>query len=124
LRKLTKSENDFVLKALGAASVVLDSPKARRLRKEALAKSAPAVNNPVASDAYYTSLMAQSEAEDNMARERERQADEAHQTMLASSDRDIVNHYSGKESEHRAHAELHRERARSHRAAAAAYRAR
>jgi hypothetical protein len=124
-QRISKATWDEVYKALGMAYTVIDSPKWRRIRKEA-ASGNPVIrtDNETANNAYRASLLAQAESEDNQARLREQRAEEAEQTAMRSSARDVIDNAFQRAAEHRAHAELHRERARAHRAAAAAYQAR
>lgn len=118
--------------ALNAADAVLNSPKARQVRKEAsernrawLAKeqgnqATKLTDNDVANLTAKNGLLAQADAADLEAREHERRASEAMATAnSASHDRDIYNHYSGKARDYRAHAEMFRARADAHRRAAA-----
>jgi hypothetical protein len=77
-------------------------------------------DNDMVNETARRGMLAEADAEDRLADECDRRADEAQSAMLSANDRAIVDHYSRKIRDHRAQAEIHRARAASHRNAAAA----
>lgn len=75
----------------------------------------------MANESQRQAYLAQAGSEEALAAHHDREAESAHECMLSTSNRDVVDHYRRKAADHRAQAELHRARADGHRRAAAAF---
>jgi hypothetical protein len=121
LEKAVKAEGDVKRYRELAANGNQDVAKAawaRTLGKGAVQVAKPAANNP---PKRVNNDMANESQRRAYLAHHDREAESAHQCMLSTSNRDVVSHYSRKERDHRAQAELHRARSDGHRRAAAAF---
>jgi hypothetical protein len=111
------AERELEATKVRIARQVADELLAQRIRKAREARKS--TGNAMVDETARRGILAQAESEESQAKVWDSKADHAHQCMMATSNRDLINYYVAQEAEFRRKAQDHRDAADAHRKAAA-----